>query len=85
MLVSVTTTIKTRDGTAHVWWPAEAPFETVEEIFESLVRDGAIIVERLETRVVDGQRRITGRSKVIGTLQGIALIQPLHIILAEQA
>lgn len=83
MLISATTTVKTRDGTAHVWWPAETECGTVEEIFDRLIKDQALLLTRLETRVQNGNRVIVGRSKVILTIGGLALIQPLHLTLSE--
>ena len=83
MRISATTVIKARGGSAHVYSRCEVDAENMEEVFHRLITDGAILVDRLETRIVGGHREIIGRSPVVIGLSGVVMLQPIDIELKD--
>jgi hypothetical protein len=84
MKIAVTTTIRTRSGEANVWWPAITEEPSIAAIYDIIVRDRAILVDKLETTIDNGRRIITGRVPTVIGINGVVMIQPLHLIVHEK-
>ncbi len=83
IIVALTTSIATKGG-GNVWYPCEVEgCETIEQIFARLHADHILLVNKLETHIIDGHRVIKGRIPVIVGVMGVVTITPNHLVLSE--
>ena len=83
MIVSLTTTIGTKNG-KNVWYPFEIiECASIDEVHDVLIRDHVVKGYKLETAVRDGERIILDRIPVIIGIFGVVAIQPIHLALTD--
>lgn len=84
--LAVTTILPSRN--AFIWFPAEFPQDTIEEVAEALADNGSILVQRLELEPAmagSDKRIVRGRVPTIIGEAAVVTIAPMHVQLIEGA